>query len=49
MDERQEGARLAGTHSARRGTYRLLHRIDDEAREVTVVRIEHRHDVDRSR
>ena len=40
---------LAGMHSARRGTYRVLYRINDEAREVTVLRIEHRGDVYRSR
>ena len=33
---------LAGLHSARRGTYRVLYRIDDELREVTVLRVEHR-------
>jgi mRNA interferase RelE/StbE len=33
---------LAGIHSARRGTYRVLYRIDDDLREVTVLRIEHR-------
>jgi len=40
---------LAGIHSARRGTYRVLYRIDDIAREVTVLRIEHRGDAYRSR
>jgi mRNA interferase RelE/StbE len=40
---------LAGIHSARRGTYRVLHRIDDEAREVIVLRTEHRGSVYRSR
>ncbi len=33
---------LAGLHSARRGTFRILYRIDDECRVVTVVRVEHR-------
>ena len=33
---------LAGIHSARRGTYRVLYRIDEDAREVTVLRIDHR-------
>ena len=33
---------LAGIHSARRGTYRVLYRINEESREVVVVRIEHR-------
>lgn len=36
---------LAGVWSARRGTYRVLYRIDDEAGEVVVVRIDHRRDV----
>ena len=40
---------LAGIHSARRGTYRVLYRINDDTREVTVLRIEHRGDVYRSR
>ena len=35
---------LAGIHSARRGTYRVLYRINDTAREVIVLRIEHRRD-----
>lgn len=38
-------ADLAGIWSARRGTYRVLYRINDEAREVVVLRIEHRRDV----
>lgn len=36
---------LAGIHSARRGTYRVLYRIVDDPREVVVLRIEHRADV----
>lgn len=36
---------LAGIHSARRGTYRVLYRINEHAREVVVLRIEHRRDV----
>lgn len=40
---------LAGVHSARRGTYRVLYRIDNAAREVIVLRIEHRGDVSRRR
>ncbi len=32
---------LAGIWSARRGTYRALYRINDEARDVVVLRIEH--------
>lgn len=35
---------LAGLWSARRGTYRVLHRLPDGVREVVVVRIEHRRD-----
>lgn len=33
---------LAGVHSARRGTYRVLYRINEDPREVVVLRIEHR-------
>lgn len=40
---------LAGVHSVRRGTYRVLYRIDDTTREVIVLRIEHRGDVYRRR
>ena len=36
---------LEGVWSARRGTYRVLYRIDDGTREVIVVRIDHRRDV----
>ncbi|MDO5503352.1 MAG: type II toxin-antitoxin system RelE/ParE family toxin [Actinomycetia bacterium] len=36
---------LAGVHFARRGTYRVLYRINDQAHEVIVLRIEHRRDV----
>jgi mRNA interferase RelE/StbE len=36
---------LAGYHSARRGAYRVVYRIDDSARAVHVVRIDHRADV----
>ncbi len=39
---------LAGLWSARRGTYRVLYRIDDERREVVVLRVAHRRDVYRS-
>jgi mRNA-degrading endonuclease RelE of RelBE toxin-antitoxin system len=39
---------LEGIWSARRGTYRVLYRIDDEAREVVVLRIGHRGDIYRS-
>ena len=39
---------LAGIHSARRGTFRILYRINDEQREVTVLRVDHRRDVYRT-
>jgi mRNA-degrading endonuclease RelE of RelBE toxin-antitoxin system len=35
---------LVGIWSARRGTYRVLYRINEEAREAIVVRVEHRRD-----
>ncbi len=35
---------LAGIWAARRGTYRILYRINDTAHEVVVLRIEHRRD-----
>ena len=40
---------LEGLHSARRGDYRVIYRIDDQPRQVTVVAIEHRSDVYRPR
>jgi mRNA-degrading endonuclease RelE of RelBE toxin-antitoxin system len=40
---------LSGIHSARRGTYRVLYRINEERREVIVLRVEHRRDVYRAR
>ena len=39
---------VAGLWSARRGTYRVPHRVLDEPREVVVLRIDHRRDVYRS-
>ncbi|MGH3392887.1 MAG: type II toxin-antitoxin system RelE family toxin [Actinomadura sp.] len=39
----------AGTRSARRGAYRVLYEIDEDARAVTVTAIEHRADAYRSR
>jgi mRNA interferase RelE/StbE len=39
---------LAGIWSARRGTYRVLYRINDELREVVVLRVEHRRDAYRT-
>ena len=41
--------RLEGLHSARRGDYRVIYRIDDERRLVTVIAIEHRSDIYRPR
>ncbi|HEX6053461.1 MAG TPA: type II toxin-antitoxin system RelE/ParE family toxin [Gemmatimonadaceae bacterium] len=38
---------LAGIHSARRGTYRVLYRINEPKHEVVVLRIDHRGDVHR--
>jgi mRNA-degrading endonuclease RelE of RelBE toxin-antitoxin system len=40
---------LAGLWSARRGAYRIIYELDDEQRHVTVLRIDHRADVYRSR
>ena len=40
---------LAGIWSARRGTYRILYRIRENASEVVVMRIEHRKDAYRPR
>jgi mRNA interferase RelE/StbE len=40
---------LAGLHSAGRGDYRVIYRIDDHRRRVDVVAIEHRSDVYRPR
>ncbi len=36
---------LAGIHSARRGTYRVLYRVYEVEREVVVLRIDHRGDI----
>ena len=40
---------LAGLHSARRGDYRVIYRIDDHLHAVTIMAIEHRSDVYRPR
>lgn len=40
---------LAGLHSARRGDYRVIYRIDGHAHRIDVVAIEHRADVYRPR
>ena len=39
---------LAGIHSARRGTFRILYRINEEQHEVTILRVDHRRDVYRT-
>ena len=39
---------FAGIHSARRGTYRILYRINEDERTVIVIRIDHRRDVYRT-
>ncbi len=36
---------LAGCHGARRGTYRVVYRIDDESRVVEALDIDHRSDI----
>ncbi|MBX8690607.1 addiction module toxin RelE [Mycobacterium vulneris] len=36
------GRELTGQHSARRGPYRVLYRIDDESNTIWVHRIDHR-------
>lgn len=43
------GRELAAYHTARRGAYRVIYRIDEAARLVHVVRIEHRATVYRPR
>ena len=40
---------LTGYHFARRGAYRVVYRVDEPARTVHVVRIDHRADVYRAR
>ena len=40
---------LAGLHRGRRGDYRVVYRIDDDLRAVTIMAIEHRSDVYRPR
>jgi mRNA interferase RelE/StbE len=36
---------LAGCHGARRGTYRIVYRIDEAARTVHVLDVDHRSDI----
>lgn len=40
---------LVGRHSARRGSYRVIYRIDDEQRLVRVESVDHRSDIYRHR
>jgi mRNA-degrading endonuclease RelE of RelBE toxin-antitoxin system len=40
---------LAGCHDARRGTYRIVYRIDESARTVHLIDIDHRADIYRAR
>jgi len=40
---------LTGYWSARRGSYRVVHRLHESRREIRVLRIEHRSDVYRTR
>jgi mRNA-degrading endonuclease RelE of RelBE toxin-antitoxin system len=40
---------LAGLWAARRGPYRVVYEIDDPAKEVRILRVDHRADVYRSR
>lgn len=40
--------KLEGTHAARRGTFRVLYRIEETSKTVTVLRVDHRADVYRS-
>jgi mRNA-degrading endonuclease RelE of RelBE toxin-antitoxin system len=40
---------LQGLHSARRGDYRIIYRINDDDRRIDVIAIEHRSDIYRPR
>lgn len=40
---------LTGMYSARRGDYRVIYEIDEDARVVVVLRVQHRRDVYRPR
>jgi mRNA-degrading endonuclease RelE of RelBE toxin-antitoxin system len=40
---------LEGLHSARKGDYRVIYRIDDDQHLVTIIAVEHRSDVYRPR
>jgi mRNA interferase RelE/StbE len=39
---------LAGSYSARRGSYRILYDIDEEKHQVSILRVAHRADVYRT-
>lgn len=43
------GGPLAGTFSARRGSFRILYEVDDATRTVTVTAVQHRSEVYRPR
>jgi mRNA-degrading endonuclease RelE of RelBE toxin-antitoxin system len=43
------GRQLAGTYSARRGSYRVLYSVDDDRAVIDVFRVDHRSDVYRAR
>lgn len=43
------GQELAGAFAARRGEYRIVYEIDDDERTVTVLDVDHRRDIYRSR
>jgi mRNA interferase RelE/StbE len=36
---------LAGCHGARRGTYRIVHRLEDNGRTVHILHIDHRAEI----
>lgn len=40
---------LTGCHGARRGTYRIVYRIDENARTVHILDVDHRADIYRTR
>lgn len=40
---------LTGCHAARRGTYRITYRIDDDTHTVSILGIDHRADIYRPR
>ena len=48
-EPRRVGEPLPGRWAARRGSYRVLHAIDDQAGQVIVLAAEHRRDVYRRR